>query len=109
MLLAGRLLTGAALGYVLVKVVMVTDDPYVLCSIFYMVMPVYIAEMSPKEHRGTLASIIGQTFNLGILVALCLNVGFAKFCEGWRVAFAIVVLLGLIFTIGMLFLPHTPR
>lgn len=82
---------------------------YIACSISYMVMPVYISETSPKEHRGMLASIIGPTYSFGLLVSLSMNVGFSKFHLGWRVPFMIIALLGLICAVGMLFVPHTPR
>ncbi len=81
----------------------------ILSRVMYVVMPVYISEVSPKEHRGMLASIIGPAYTGGILAALCLNIGFAKFPLGWRVAFMISALLGLIYAVGMIFMPHTPR
>lgn len=75
----------------------------------FMAMPVYISEVSPKEHRGMLSSIISHTYTGGTLIALCLNVGYAKFTLGWRVSFVVLGMLGAIFAIGMLFVPHTPR
>lgn len=80
-----------------------------LCSIAFVAMPVYISEVSPKEHRGTLSSLIGHGYTGGMLIALCLNIGYAKFALGWRVSFAVLGLLGAVFAIGMLFVPHTPR
>ena len=74
-----------------------------------MVMPVYISEMSPKEHRGTLTSTIGLTFTFGILFGLALNIGAEKISFGWRLTFAFVALAGLIYAIGMSLHPHTPR
>lgn len=71
--------------------------------------PVYVSEMSPKDYRGLMNSLLGLTFAVGILAALLFNIGFEKFPSGWRVAFAIIGLLGLISTVGMLFVPHTPR
>lgn len=74
-----------------------------------MVTPVYIVEISPKDSRGTLVSIIGPMFSIGVVIALCSNIGFAKFRLGWRMAFMVVLLLGVLFVIGMKFMPHTPR
>lgn len=74
-----------------------------------MVMPVYISEMSPKDHRGTLTSIIGPTFTFGILFGLALNVGAEKFSFGWRVTFGYIALAGLVYAVGMALHPHTPR
>ena len=74
-----------------------------------MIVPVYISEMSPKEHRGMLASTIGPIYGCGLLAALSMNVGFSKFHLGWRVPYAIIALLGVAYAIGMLYAPHTPR
>ena len=74
-----------------------------------MIMPVYIAEMTPKESRGALSSTIGLTLNAGVNIALFANIGYAKFTLGWRVSIIIIALVGLVFSIGMKFLPHTPR
>ena len=74
-----------------------------------MVMPVYIAEMTPKESRGMLGSLIGPGFNVGIVVALLANIGFMEFDSGWRVAVALSAISGLVFAVGMAFLSHTPR
>lgn len=74
-----------------------------------MVMPVYVSEMSPKEHRGKLSAVVGPLFSGSVLAILCFNVGFAKFRDGWRLVHVIVTVLGVIYTIGMLFQPHTPR
>jgi len=74
-----------------------------------MIVQVYVSEISPKKYRGALSSIMGSAYTGGILVALCLNIGFARFCVGWRVAFAIIALTGLFCTVGMLFIPYSPR
>jgi predicted MFS family arabinose efflux permease len=74
-----------------------------------MMTPVYISETSPKEHRGMLTSIVGQGYTLGLLVSLSMNVGFSRFNLGWRVPYMIRVPIGLVYTIGMMFAPHSPR
>ena len=85
------------------------DFVHELCRIFYMVMSVYIAEVSPKESRGMLGSTIGPTFMAGVTVALLANIGFAKFSIGWRLANVVLGIVGVIYAIGMAFLPYTPR
>ena len=72
-------------------------------------MPVYIAEMTPKEIRGMMCSLIGPAFSVGISISLIANIGFAKFSLGWRVSIMIVGLVGLVYAIGMSIMPHTPR
>ena len=81
----------------------------IIYSISYMVMPLYVSEISPKERRGLLISTIGPTFSAGFLATLALNIGFARFPVGWRVEFAIMGLLGMVYSVGILFIPHTPR
>lgn len=78
-------------------------------SIIYMVMPLYISEISPKESRGMLTSLIGPGYAVGVLIALCTNIGFSKFRLGWRVAMIIQGLMGLLLSVGAASLPQTPR
>ena len=78
-------------------------------SIFYVVMPIYIGEMSPKEKRGQMMSTMGPGFAIGILIGLGSSAGFARFEEGWRVAYVVLALSGLLYALGFLWLPHTPR
>lgn len=72
-------------------------------------VPVYVAEVSPREFRGILGSLIGPMFNIGILLSLGVNAGFAKFLLGWRVVYFVGTVLGLVYAIGMTFMPNTPR
>ena len=81
----------------------------IICRILYVVMPIYIGEMSPKQKRGLMMSFIGPGFSIGILIGLLTNVGFERFNEGWRVTCAVLALGGLIYAIGFIWLPHTPR
>ncbi len=74
-----------------------------------MIMPVYVSEMTPKDSRGMLGSVIGPTYLGGYLLALCANVGYAQFPVGWRVTMATAALGGLSYATGLLFMPHTPR
>jgi len=54
-------------------------------------------------------SMIGTGISVGTIIGLLSNVGFEKFDEGWRVSCSIVALGELIFAIGFIFLPYTPR
>lgn len=89
--------------------VLLLCNNYVWYSIIYMVMPVYLSEMCPKESRGTFGAFIGIGLNAGSIIALVTNIGFAEFYLGWRFAFAILGVLSLVFAVGMKFMPHTPR
>ena len=72
-------------------------------------MPVYISEISPKNSRGSLTSIIGPLYGLGLVIAFALNCVFAKFCVGWRMPMVIQIAVGIVFLIGMSLMPRTPR
>ena len=54
-------------------------------------------------------SFMGPGFSIGVFIGLLTNVGFERFDEGWRVTCAVLALGGLIYTIGFLWLPYTPR
>lgn len=74
-----------------------------------MILPVYIAEMSPKKSRGKLCSIIGPGYNIGILLGAACNIGFARFRLGWRIANGVQAVLAVVYTAMVVFIPHTPR
>ena len=74
-----------------------------------MVMPMYISEMSSKQMRGLMISLIGLGNAIGTIMGLLSNIGFKKFGEGWRVTCSIVALGELMLAMGFLFLPYTPR
>ena len=80
-----------------------------LFRVFYVVMPVYLSETTPKESRGLMASVIGPAYAFGSLVALCSNIGFVKFDLGWRMSISVTVAVALVSVIGSKFLPHSPR
>lgn len=77
--------------------------------LFYMAGPVYIAEIAPKSIRGALSSLIGPGISLGALSGSLANFGLSKFDNGWRVSGLFVCLSGAIYTIGLAFVPRTPR
>ena len=75
-----------------------------------MVMPIYISELSPSGARGLLVSLIGIMYSMGILVALCANIGLSTFSAGWRVSLAIQAASGLVLATAMARMaPHSPR
>lgn len=72
-------------------------------------MPVYLSEISPKESRGMIVSLVGPLYAIGLLVAICSNIGFAEFGLGWRVSVGIAAVIALVSIIGSGYLPHSPR
>jgi len=81
----------------------------VVDSILFMVVPVYIAEIAPSELRGRLVSSIGVTVTGGILLGYFVNLGCAEFTFGWRISLSFQSVFMLIFTLGMIVMPESPR
>ncbi len=72
-------------------------------------MPVYIGEMSPKTKRGLLISMMGPGIAIGVLIGLFANVGFSRYSEGWRITCIVLAVMSLLYSIGFIWLPNTPR
>ena len=89
-LVIGRLIVGFAIGIASTTV------------------PIYIAELAPREHRGTLVTTMQLAITIGILAAFCAGALFATH-ENWRLMFFIGAIPAAIQFIGMLFLPESPR
>ncbi len=75
-----------------------------------MLSPMYIAEISPAHIRGRNVAINQLTIVLGILITNLVNYLFAgKGPDAWRWMFGLGVIPSLLFLIGALFLPESPR
>lgn len=71
-------------------------------------VPVYISEVSPANARGWQVSLFQLAITVGILVAYLVDYAFAAI-QGWRWMFGLAVVPAVIFGLGMLFLPESPR
>ena len=71
--------------------------------------PVYIAEIAPKNIRGTLTSLVGPGIGLGLLTGSLTNIGLSSFDNGWRVSGLLLCLFGSIYVIGIALVPGSPR
>ncbi len=70
----------------------------------------YIAEISPPSIRGIASSLIGSsligpTIGLGILTGYVANLLLSRLEFGWRVAQSLLCMIGLLFTVAVLFVP----
>ena len=90
MLIAGRIVVGTAIGLASATV------------------PVYISEVSPADARGWQVSLFQLAITVGILAAYVVDYAFASI-QGWRWMFGLAVVPAIIFGLGMLFLPESPR
>jgi sugar porter (SP) family MFS transporter len=73
-----------------------------------MIVPLYIAEIAPKERRGALVSLNQLMITIGILLSYIVGVIFAPI-EGWRYMFGVALIPALVLFIGMFGLPESPR
>ncbi|KAK4258591.1 hypothetical protein QN277_005026 [Acacia crassicarpa] len=72
-----------------------------------MIVPVYTAEVSPASSRGLLASIPEFSINYGILLGYSFN--FLCSEQSWRQRLRAGVLPSLLFQVGVLAMPESPR
>lgn len=74
-------------------------------------VPLYIAEISPANKRGSLVSMFQLMITIGVLASYLSDLMFAD--EGniqcWRPMFYIGVIPALILLVGMAFMPESPR
>ncbi|WP_173002985.1 sugar porter family MFS transporter [Chitinophaga sp. SYP-B3965] len=72
--------------------------------------PMYIAEVSPAQFRGRNVSINQLTIVIGILITNLVNYTLAgKGEEAWRWMFGLGAVPSLVFLLGVLWLPESPR
>ena len=92
-LIAARLLLGVAIG------------------VSSFAVPLYIAEISPKDKRGTLVSMFQLMITIGVLVSYLSDLFFADINQKdcWRPMFYVGVIPAIILFVGMLFMPESPR
>ena len=90
-ILVGRLLIGLAIG------------------IGSYTAPLYIAEIAPADKRGALVSLNQLAITMGILVSYLINFAFTQVEGSWRWMFAFGLIPAILLSIGMIFLPESPR
>ncbi len=73
------------------------------------VAPLYLAEMSPKEHRGMIISLYQWAITGGILFSYFISAMCANLPYNWRLMLLAGALPGFVLFIGMYFLKDTPR
>lgn len=71
--------------------------------------PLYIAEVSPVNLRGALVSLNQLAITIGILCSYLINYSFVGTEGSWRWMFGIGIIPAILLSIGMIFLPESPR
>ncbi|EHQ29147.1 sugar porter family MFS transporter [Mucilaginibacter paludis] len=75
-----------------------------------MLSPLYIAEISPASIRGRNVAVNQLTIGIGILVTNLVNYCLAdKGPDVWRLMFGLGVIPSILFFVGVIFLPESPR
>ena len=131
-----RLLTAAALVFIVTSIGNGLAPTFTVFVIWRMLggtaiglasnlSPMYIAEIAPARMRGRLVSLNQLTIVMGILLAQFINWGLVHGLPagaddafirgswygrvGWRWMFALTVIPALLFFLGTLFVPESPR
>lgn len=71
--------------------------------------PMYVAEVAPSRIRGTLVTAYQLAITLGILLSYLVNYGLHEVEHNWRWMFATGILPSVLFFVGLLFIPESPR
>lgn len=72
------------------------------------IVPVYLSEMAPTEHRGSLSSLNQLMITIGILSSYLINYAFTPI-EGWRWMLGLAIVPSVILLVGVAFMPESPR
>jgi SP family sugar:H+ symporter-like MFS transporter len=73
-------------------------------------VPVYIAECSPTNHRGTMVTLWQIGVTVGMLIGQGCNIGLQKLEWGWRVSYGGNIVFALILAIAIItYMPESPR
>ena len=111
-ILAGIVFTFSAIGTALAPTVgwlivaMVASGIGIGIASF--ISPMYIAELSPAEVRGSLVAVNMLAITTGILAAYLVDYAFSA-SHGWRYMFGLAVVPSIGLVIGMWWLPDSPR
>ncbi|MCK4748233.1 MAG: sugar porter family MFS transporter, partial [Bacteroidales bacterium] len=71
--------------------------------------PMYVAEVAPSKIRGTLVTIYQLAITMGILISYLVNFALHDVDNNWRWMFATGLIPSVIFFVGLIFIPESPR
>ncbi len=89
-LIAGRVLLGLAIG------------------VAAFVAPLYLSEVAPQRVRGAMIALYQLMITIGIFLAFVSD-SLLSYGGNWRLMLGIIAVPGLLFLIGMFFVPNSPR
>ncbi|KAJ5757231.1 hexose carrier protein [Penicillium nucicola] len=81
------------------------------CGILLAVVPTYIAEISPAQHRGMIVGLQGFMIAIGFFIANWIGYGgaYAKGNAQWRIPLAMQIPGPIALALGCCFIPYSPR
>lgn len=71
--------------------------------------PLYIAEAAPSKWRGGLVTLNQLAITVGIFLAYVVSYKFVEYHDAWRWMFLVGIIPAVLLSIGMIFLPESPR
>jgi SP family arabinose:H+ symporter-like MFS transporter len=71
--------------------------------------PMYVAEVAPSKIRGTLVTAYQLAITTGILISYLVNFALHEVDNNWRWMFATGLIPSVLFFIGLIFIPESPR
>jgi len=72
-------------------------------------LPIFGAEMAPKEFRGMLSGFMQMAVVTGLLLAGIMNIIVEDTASGWRITNAVAMAFPVIVMAGIFFVPESPR
>jgi sugar porter (SP) family MFS transporter len=91
MMVTGRLVLGVGIGIEVATV------------------PIYVAEIVPRQHRGNLVSLYQFNITLGEVLGFAVAAIFINVSGNWRYILGSSLVFSTILLVGMIFLPESPR
>jgi MFS transporter, SP family, sugar:H+ symporter len=72
-------------------------------------IPIFGAEMAPKELRGMLSGFMQMTVVTGLFLANVFNIIVQDWKHAWRITFSIALVPPVVVMLGIFFVPESPR
>jgi len=99
---------GCAMGWSIPSIIVFRVIMGIAVGISAFTAPLYLSEIASEESRGAMVSTYQLMVTVGIFVAFLSDTYFS-YSENWRWMFGVAGIPAVLFLIGVLFLPYSPR
>lgn len=72
-------------------------------------VPLYLSEMAPFRHRGSMNILFQLCTTIGILAAQLINYAVQDWANGWRLSLGLAAVPAVVLFLGGIFLPESPN